>query len=85
MMRAVILAGLCALALAAKKGATGTIQDMEHIIIFMQENRAFDHYCKCGNQSSGGSCDARCATPHPSRRSHKRSVCSFCFINSVKA
>jgi len=23
---------------------TGTIQDMEHIVIFMQENRPFDHY-----------------------------------------
>ena len=23
---------------------TGTIDDMEHIVIFMQENRAFDHY-----------------------------------------
>jgi phospholipase C len=24
--------------------ATGTIQDVEHVVIFMQENRAFDHY-----------------------------------------
>lgn len=23
---------------------TGTLQDLEHIVIFMQENRAFDHY-----------------------------------------
>jgi phospholipase C len=24
--------------------ATGTIQDVEHVVIFMQENRSFDHY-----------------------------------------
>jgi phospholipase C len=23
---------------------TGTIQDVEHVVIFMQENRSFDHY-----------------------------------------
>ncbi len=27
-----------------KPGKTGTIQDVEHVVIFMQENRAFDHY-----------------------------------------
>jgi phospholipase C len=25
-------------------GRTGTIQDVEHVVIFMQENRSFDHY-----------------------------------------
>ena len=25
-------------------GKTGTIQDVEHVVIFMQENRSFDHY-----------------------------------------
>ena len=24
--------------------ASGTIMDVEHVVIFMQENRAFDHY-----------------------------------------
>lgn len=23
---------------------TGTIRDVEHVVIFMQENRSFDHY-----------------------------------------
>ena len=32
-----------ALAVAANN-RTGTIQDVEHIVIFMQENRSFDHY-----------------------------------------
>jgi len=32
-----------ALAIAANN-RTGTIQDVEHIVIFMQENRSFDHY-----------------------------------------
>src|ERR1700723_3080619 len=32
-----------ALALPANN-ATGSIQDVEHIIILMQENRSFDHY-----------------------------------------
>ena len=32
-----------ALALPAA-GKTGTLQDLEHVVIFMQENRAFDHY-----------------------------------------
>ncbi len=32
-----------ALALAPA-GGTGTIKDVEHVVIFMQENRSFDHY-----------------------------------------
>ena len=32
-----------ALALPAAN-ATGTIRDVEHIVILMQENRSFDHY-----------------------------------------
>lgn len=27
--------------------ATGTLADIEHVVIFMQENRAFDHYFGC--------------------------------------
>ncbi|MFJ1845724.1 MULTISPECIES: phosphocholine-specific phospholipase C [unclassified Streptomyces] len=26
------------------KGATGTLEDVEHIVVLMQENRSFDHY-----------------------------------------
>src|SRR5690349_10083345 len=26
------------------RGGTGTIKDVEHVVIFMQENRSFDHY-----------------------------------------
>ena len=36
-----IIASLLGSALTA---TTGTIEDMEHIVIFMQENRPFDHY-----------------------------------------
>ncbi|HEY5007864.1 MAG TPA: alkaline phosphatase family protein, partial [Caulobacteraceae bacterium] len=32
-----------ALALPARR-VTGTIQDVEHIVVLMQENRSFDHY-----------------------------------------
>ena len=32
-----------ALAIPASR-RTGTIEDVEHIVILMQENRAFDHY-----------------------------------------
>jgi phospholipase C len=32
-----------ALSLPARRG-TGTLRDVEHVVIFMQENRAFDHY-----------------------------------------
>jgi len=32
-----------ALALPARRGS-GTLRDLEHVVIFMQENRAFDHY-----------------------------------------
>ncbi|WP_423379956.1 phosphocholine-specific phospholipase C [Burkholderia sp. LMG 32019] len=32
-----------ALAIPAARG-TGTIRDVEHIVVFMQENRSFDHY-----------------------------------------
>lgn len=44
-------AGLSALPLSLQKAlaieprrVTGTIQDVEHVVILMQENRAFDHY-----------------------------------------
>ena len=30
--------------LAAEAGKTGTIMDVEHVVILMQENRSFDHY-----------------------------------------
>src|SRR5580698_8494780 len=30
-------------ALPARRG-TGTLRDLEHVVIFMQENRSFDHY-----------------------------------------
>jgi phospholipase C len=32
-----------ALAIPAKR-VNGTLEDVEHIVIFMQENRSFDHY-----------------------------------------
>ena len=35
-----------ALAVPAHR-ATGTIQDVEHVVILMQENRSFDHYFGC--------------------------------------
>ncbi|AMM21367.1 phospholipase C, phosphocholine-specific [Frondihabitans sp. PAMC 28766] len=31
-------------AAAKKKGQTGTIKDVKHVVILMQENRSFDHY-----------------------------------------
>jgi phospholipase C len=39
-------AGVIAKAVAAPlpQGATGSIKDVEHVVILMQENRAFDHY-----------------------------------------
>jgi phospholipase C len=39
-------AGVIARAVAAPlpQGATGSIKDVEHVVILMQENRAFDHY-----------------------------------------
>jgi phospholipase C len=40
---ALFLAAIAAAGTARQR--TGTIEDMEHIVVFMQENRAFDHYC----------------------------------------
>ncbi len=39
-------AGVIAKAMATPlpQGATGSIKDVEHVVILMQENRAFDHY-----------------------------------------
>lgn len=31
-------------ALAATTVAAGSLADIEHVVLFMQENRAFDHY-----------------------------------------
>jgi phospholipase C len=36
--------GLRAAMAEAVPAGTGTIQDVEHVVIFMQENRSFDHY-----------------------------------------
>ncbi|MBO1325491.1 phospholipase C, phosphocholine-specific [Acetobacter sp. TBRC 12305] len=41
-----------ALAIAPNR-ATGTIQDVEHVVILMQENRSFDHYFGCLNGVRG--------------------------------
>ena len=35
-----------ALAVAPNR-VTGTIQDVEHVVVLMQENRSFDHYFGC--------------------------------------
>ena len=35
-----------ALAVAPNR-VTGTLQDVEHVVILMQENRSFDHYFGC--------------------------------------
>ena len=39
------------------KSVTGTIQDVEHVVILMQENRSFDHYfgTMSGVRASDGS------------------------------
>jgi phospholipase C len=47
--------------------SSGTIQDMEHIVIFMQENRAFDHYYGVLNGVRGF--NDRSAPPLPNGRS----------------
>ena len=31
-------------ALAASTASAGSIADIDHVVLFMQENRAFDHY-----------------------------------------
>ena len=36
-----------AVLLARAPAATGTIQDVQHVVILMQENRSFDHYYGC--------------------------------------
>jgi phospholipase C len=38
------LDGLLARAAAAAPAATGSLKDVEHVVILMQENRSFDHY-----------------------------------------
>jgi phospholipase C len=35
---------LAARTLAAAKGRTGTLKDIEHLVVIIQENRSFDHY-----------------------------------------
>lgn len=43
-MSKLFLAFVAALCTVGITESTGSINDIEHIIIFMQENRAFDHY-----------------------------------------
>ena len=44
-LKATILsAGVLFFLLPAGRAATGTIQDVQHVVILMQENRSFDHY-----------------------------------------
>ena len=40
-----LVAAVVTLVVVSGGKPTGTIMDMEHIVVFMQENRAFDHYC----------------------------------------
>lgn len=46
---------------------TGTIQDVEHVIIFMQENRSFDHYF--GTMKGVRGFSDRITIPMPKKRS----------------
>jgi len=50
---------LLSLALPSAHAATGTIQDVQHVVILMQENRSMDHYFGC----MGGCGDSMIATP----------------------
>ena len=38
------ITGQAAAAAAGRHGHTGTIADLKHVVILMQENRSFDHY-----------------------------------------
>ena len=38
---------------AGAAAGTGTIKDVEHVVVFMQENRAFDHYVRAGRRRTG--------------------------------
>lgn len=58
---------VCLLLVLCHSHPTGTIQDMEHIVIFMQENRAFDHYY--GTLKGVRGFNDRSAPPLPSGRS----------------
>lgn len=40
----ILSAGVLFLLLPSGRAATGTIQDVQHVVILMQENRSFDHY-----------------------------------------
>src|SRR3989442_13098214 len=39
-----LLVGVLAWQTLRAEAATGSIQDVQHVVIFMQENRSFDHY-----------------------------------------
>lgn len=43
-MLSAFAAGLLVFFPARSRAATGTIQDVQHVVILMQENRSFDHY-----------------------------------------
>src|ERR1039457_4157686 len=40
-------AGFLLLASPSADAATGTIQDVQHVVVLMQENRSLDHYFGC--------------------------------------
>src|SRR5450759_3980242 len=40
----ILSAGVLFLLFPRGRAATGTIQDVQHVVILMQENRSFDHY-----------------------------------------
>ena len=65
-MRALAVAGVVALVCMAHSfdglpPQTGTMEDMQHIVVLMQENRAFDHYCASSVAGTVGDCFHVCA------------------------
>ena len=54
------------------KSVTGTIQDVEHVVILMQENRSFDHYFGTMNGVRGFG--DRFPVPLPGGRTRSRCV-----------
>jgi len=60
---------------------TGTIKDVKHVVVLMQENRAFDHYF--GTLKGVRGFGDRFTIPQPGGRSRRQGDGSYRFVNAA--
>src|SRR6267154_3051278 len=72
-----------ALAVPARR-RTGTIEDVEHVVFLMQENRVFDHYFGTLRGVRGSAIPGRRSSPPDGRSGSSPTAAESCFRSALR-